>query len=138
MSRYTKKEKQEFINLLKKQLPNTSTEVLNRIIPLIIRHSNTYHRLQEDHCNGYSDNHMEKSVQKGWITWKQYDQLRYQKEKEVVKKEKQIIQLLKRHVISIGAGLKLQGDPRGCTVKLTVPSNYTNDWGNEGICVPGA
>ena len=28
------------------------------------------------------------------------------------------------------------GDPRGCTVKLKVPSGKTNDWGQEGICVP--
>lgn len=29
-----------------------------------------------------------------------------------------------------------QGDPRGATVKLRVPSGKTNDWGREGICVP--
>jgi hypothetical protein len=28
------------------------------------------------------------------------------------------------------------GDPRGCTVKLRVPDGTTNDWGNEGICIP--
>jgi hypothetical protein len=28
------------------------------------------------------------------------------------------------------------GDPRGCVVKLRVPSGKTNDWGREGICVP--
>lgn len=27
-------------------------------------------------------------------------------------------------------------DPRGATVKLKVPSGYTNDWGQEGVCVP--
>lgn len=30
------------------------------------------------------------------------------------------------------------GDPRGATVKLKVPSGRTNDWGAEGICVPGS
>ena len=29
-----------------------------------------------------------------------------------------------------------QGDPRGCVVKLKVPSGYTNDMGREGVCVP--
>ena len=29
-----------------------------------------------------------------------------------------------------------QGDPRGATVKIVVPSGKTNDWGNTGICVP--
>ena len=28
------------------------------------------------------------------------------------------------------------GDPRGCTVKLKVPSGRTDDWGREGLCVP--
>lgn len=28
------------------------------------------------------------------------------------------------------------GDPRGACVKIQVPDDYTNDWGNEGICVP--
>ena len=28
------------------------------------------------------------------------------------------------------------GDPRGCVVKVRVPSGYTNDWGREGVCVP--
>ena len=32
----------------------------------------------------------------------------------------------------------LDGDPRGCVVKVKVPDGYTNDWGNEGICVPTA
>ena len=35
-------------------------------------------------------------------------------------------------------GVIFQGDPRGCTVKLTFQSGKTNDFGNEGICVPGA
>ena len=29
-----------------------------------------------------------------------------------------------------------QGDPRGCTIKLRVPSGNTDDLGREGICVP--
>ena len=28
------------------------------------------------------------------------------------------------------------GDPRGAVVKLGVPSQRTNDWGQVGICVP--
>lgn len=37
---------------------------------------------------------------------------------------------------SFGAKAKCQNDPRGTTVKVVVPDGYTNDWGNEGICVP--
>ncbi len=35
-----------------------------------------------------------------------------------------------------GCAVLFSGDPRGCTVKLEVPSGKTNDWGREGICVP--
>ena len=27
-------------------------------------------------------------------------------------------------------------DPRGCTVKLLLPTGYLNDMANEGLCVP--
>jgi hypothetical protein len=33
---------------------------------------------------------------------------------------------------------KFGGDPRGCTVKIIVPDGYTNDFGQEGVCVPTA
>ena len=29
-----------------------------------------------------------------------------------------------------------QGDPRGCVLKIAVPSHYTNDGNHEGVCVP--
>lgn len=28
------------------------------------------------------------------------------------------------------------GDPRGCVLKLRVPSGAANDWGKDGYCVP--
>jgi hypothetical protein len=28
------------------------------------------------------------------------------------------------------------GDPRGAVLKIKVPSGRTDDWGQEGICVP--
>ena len=30
------------------------------------------------------------------------------------------------------------GDPRGCVLKIKVPSSKTDDWGHEGICVPSS
>ena len=33
-------------------------------------------------------------------------------------------------------GVKLGGDPRGCTVKLQWADGATNDFGKEGWCVP--
>ena len=56
-------------------------------------------------------------------------------EREIRKDEKvqmDIIEILAPHDCSA----KFGGDPRGCTVKIRVPDGYTNDWGQEGICVP--
>jgi hypothetical protein len=36
----------------------------------------------------------------------------------------------------LGCEPLFQGDPRGCTVKLKLPSGNTDDWGKEGFCVP--
>lgn len=44
--------------------------------------------------------------------------------------------LIRETCAEIGCGAIFSGDPRGCTVKLTVPSGRTNDWGAEGVCVP--
>lgn len=46
--------------------------------------------------------------------------------------EAQILETCKPY----GMTPKFGGDPRGCTVKLQMPSGRTNDWGGEGICVP--
>ena len=35
-----------------------------------------------------------------------------------------------------GFGAVFSGDPRGATVKLVVPSGYSDSWGGEGLCVP--
>ncbi len=35
-----------------------------------------------------------------------------------------------------GLGVVFDGDPRGTTVKVRVPSGKTDDWGQTGICVP--
>ncbi len=46
--------------------------------------------------------------------------------------EEQIRQLCQPH----GITPVFQGDPRGTTVKLVVPSGATNDFGRTGVCVP--
>ena len=46
--------------------------------------------------------------------------------------------LIVRALEGSGIGVTFQHDPRGATVKLIVPSGFTNDWGKEGVCVPTA
>lgn len=35
-----------------------------------------------------------------------------------------------------GTTVLLSGDPRGCVVKLKLPSGFTDDFAREGLCVP--
>jgi len=82
----------------------------------IMRCASTHGRLAVHHCNGDCPyRHDENGV-----CWKE------------TRIERQILRELEPYEVSA----KFGGDPRGCTVKLTVPDGWTNDWGNEGICVP--
>lgn len=99
---------------------------------LLCRHGKTYHSIQEAMCNG--------------VEWAQYDtnesfnrrQARHEAWTE--KRDRQLEKRIRSIVEGLGPGFGVifQGDPRGCTVKVVVPSGRTNDWGREGICVPTA
>lgn len=41
-----------------------------------------------------------------------------------------------RAVLPAGFTPVFGGDPRGCVLKIAVPSGKTDDWGREGLCVP--
>lgn len=47
-----------------------------------------------------------------------------------------IEQAIQKLCASLGCEPLFQHDPRGCTVKLKVPSGQTDDFGKEGMCVP--
>jgi hypothetical protein len=53
-----------------------------------------------------------------------------------IRKEERIQMDIIAIVVPHDCEAKFGGDPRGCVVKLVVPDGYTNDWGQEGICVP--
>jgi hypothetical protein len=52
--------------------------------------------------------------------------------------EEKVCEQIRQRCHSLGEGFApvFQGDPRGCCVKLKVPSGYTDDWGQTGLCVP--
>ena len=56
------------------------------------------------------------------------------------KREAQLEKRMSAIVAGLGQGFGVifSGDPRGITVKITVPSGKTDDYGKEGICVPTA
>ena len=43
---------------------------------------------------------------------------------------------IRRLCRGLGCEPAFSGDPRGCTVKLRVPSGRTDDFGGTGLCVP--
>lgn len=101
-----------------------------RLASLLLRHAKTHARIQEMVCNG--------------VEWTQYDtnetfnrrQARHEAWTE--KRDRQIEARITAICAELGPGFKpvFSGDPRGCTVKIAVPSGKTDDMGREGICVP--
>lgn len=101
-----------------------------RLARLLLRHGQTHARIQEAICNGVE-----------WMRWDTNESFNKRQARHEAWTEKRDAQLEKRIMAictELGAGFKpvFSGDPRGCTVKIQVPSGRTNDWGKEGICVP--
>lgn len=84
------------------------------------RHS----RIQETLCNGPTNDNWSEAWQ---TAVEQLD----------ANCEKRIRELCARLIDCQGKAIEpiFSGDPRGCTVKLKLPSGFTNDWGREGVCV---
>ena len=128
----TKREYQEratFADVIAAESQNAEAR---HIADLFMRHGRTYARLQEANCNGVG-------------TWYGEDPKSFAKrqdrfEKRIEKRESQIEKRLTVLAAQLGPGFAVvfQGDPRGVTVKLTLPSGKTNDFGREAFCVPGA
>lgn len=89
-----------------------------KLARLILRHGATYQRIQELYCN---------------------EPMNERQQARVEKKETAIERRIKGLCEMMGFGVpKFSGDPRGHTIKLTLPSGYTDDWGREGFCVPSS
>ena len=79
----------------------------------LMRLSRKHHRIMEGHCNGDYD----------------IPEDAHQPEDKI---EAKITEIMK----PFGITPIFSGDPRGCTVKLKMPSGATNDFGHTGVCVP--
>lgn len=107
----------------------------------LMRYSTTLQRLAEAQCNGdYPADNGERKVKQCprceqlWVPSffvRSPAQPCYPK----ICRECRINELV-RAVLPAGFEPIFQGDPRGCVLKLKIPSGRTNDWGQEGICVP--
>jgi hypothetical protein len=90
-----------------------SSYLLSRIVAATLKMGKRHSRLQETACNR---------------------ELSVSEKKEEERLEGKMADLMGL----FGIKVKLGGDPRGCTVKLLLPSGRTNDFASEGYCVPGA
>lgn len=108
-----------------------TTEHTQAICSEICRLARSHHRLAEHACNGYQ-------------TWDgEWDEKAEQRaEAKSDRIEARIVLLAEmlprwREGRRSGTfGATFQGDPRGCTVKLTGPRSRYDSWGGEGVCVP--
>ena len=107
------KDRDEFVAIM--AVEGLPLEEIGRTMRLATR----YHRIQEDYCNG---------PRNGDWTQEWQDSLEHRE---------QVIEVgLTQRRAFYNITPVFQGDPRGATVKLKVPSGKTNDWASEGICVP--
>ena len=104
-----------------------------RTAELLCRHSKTYARVQVNLCNGVE-------WDARFDTNESFARRRDAQQEYARKRDAQLEKRIRTLVAELGEGFSvvLGGDPRGCTVKLIVPSGKTNDFGREGICVPTA
>ena len=97
---------------------------------LLLRHGTTYHRLQEDACNGVGTWHGESN--------ESFSKRQDRFERALERKEQQTEKRVRAIVAELGAGFTVTfgGDPRGCTMVVGVPSGKYDNWERSGICVP--
>ena len=130
----TSKEREEFAAVLCRELPDLTGMEAVEAARKLCRLAATHRRLAVAHCNGdYPAGNGERKTEicplceQSWTlgTVKKTGCPDCRCESEI-----------KELVAELGLGVKFQGDPRGCTVKLQVPSGPTNDWAQQGLCVP--
>src|SRR5574340_189794 len=128
------RERDEFIVIMSKELPVGDSAMLDWCRKLM-RLAHTHGRLQEAACNGdWPAANGERSTticpvcEKSWADGTVHPK----RGCKSCRIEAQISEMCRLQNIQA----IFQGDPRGATVKLKVPSGRTNDWGGEGICVP--
>ena len=104
------------------------------VCSLLCRSAVSYLRVQEGYCNGSG------AHDSPYFSVKEAGKMEDRFQRQLEKKEAQ----LEKHIKKLAAqlpgvkGVHFGGDPRGATIKLVMKNGRTDDWGQEGICVPGS
>lgn len=132
MQRVSAVTRQKFIDLIRAEATGdwSTWNERNEFAKRVLRYGTTYGRIQETACNSpehwSNDAAVNKQIAANW------QEMLDRNEKKAERIEAKLTALCAKY------GIKpiFQGDPRGNTIKLQVPSGKTDDWGREGICVP--
>lgn len=86
-------------------------------IAQLLRLAATHQHIAEYHCNGNCPH-------------------RHERFKDVCTKQLRIETKIRALLSKYARHPEFGGDPRGCTVKIVCPDGFSDDMGQEGICVP--
>lgn len=128
MRRASHSDREKFVALIQQHAGGEATQRYS-FAQRLMRYGATYGRLQEDQCNGpnYTGRpELYKAIEERW-------QLA---QDAIPPKEAKIEQAVTELCSKFDCKAIFSGDPRGNTLKIEVPSKYSNSWGGEGICVP--
>jgi len=100
-------------------------------LSLLCRHAKTYHRIQENRCNGHP-------LQGSYNPPPNMGELQDRFDAWLDRREALLERRIKELAGAIPGvvGVKFGGDPRGAVVKLVLANGRTDDWGQEGVCIP--
>ncbi len=118
----TTKNKMEFAFFMARHSTCTQSDVQR-----LLRFAATHQRLQTDACNGPDYSRCRSEAEREYVA------KNFAKGTRKLEKCEEKIRLI---CWTFNAFPVFGEDPRGCTVKIRVPDGTTNDFGQEGICVP--
>lgn len=131
----TQKQRDVFIGRMVHEYAGTlSVEEVVAAVRRILRLGVRYRRLQEAYCNDdWPAGHGQRNVAVCPRCESTWDPATVRKDGCLnCRTEAAVVATAQR----LGCGVVFQGDPRGATIKLVLPSGYTDDWAREGLCVP--
>jgi hypothetical protein len=109
--------------VLAREWPAAHPNMCGRVAALLISIGSRSKRLAEAWCNGSIDEQAHERAQRMHVDGPAAEAM---------------AMIAAMPTIEAGKLLLIQNDPRGATIKLILPSGYTDDFGGTGFCVPGS
>jgi hypothetical protein len=141
------KDRDEFMALMVRELAAEPAHHVTDFARKVMRHGATLHRMAEAECNGTWPfnprgetatvcTRCDSEVARSSMVPDRSKPKNGSHFLPLICKECRLREVVIALCLPYGIVPKFGGDPRGCVLKLQVPSGATNDWGREGVCVP--